>query len=51
VRRDSPESVKAAVILWWTEETRVNPNVKDIQRKCLGCNVYDTHDAHLLLKN
>jgi hypothetical protein len=42
------DSVKAAVILWWTEETRVSPNVKDVYRKRLGRNMYDTYPAHLL---
>lgn len=45
-----PDAVKLVVTTWWTEESRVSPNRKDIRRKRLGRNVYDTHAAHLLLE-
>ena len=45
-----PDDVKDAVKAWWTHKTRVSPNRKDIRRKRLGCNDYDTHPAHLLLE-
>ena len=45
-----PDAVKSVVTIWWTEETRVSPNRKDIRRKRLGRNVYDTHPAHLLME-
>ena len=45
-----PHEVKLSVTTWWTEETRVSPNRKDIWRKHLGRNLYDTHLAHLLLE-
>lgn len=44
------EAVKFALTTWWTEETRVSPNRKDIRRKRLGHNAYDTHPAHLLME-
>jgi len=44
------EAVKVVVTAWWTEESRVSPNRKDIRRKRLGRNVYDTHPAHLLME-
>ena len=44
------EEVKAAVILWWTEQTRVSPRRRDVQRKRLERSLYDTHAAHLLLE-
>ena len=44
------DDVKEAVRAWWTNETRVSPNRKDIRRKRVGCNVYDRHPAHLLLE-
>jgi hypothetical protein len=46
-----PELVKAAAIQWWSEETMVSPNTKDICRKWLGRNLYDAHPAHLLLES
>lgn len=46
-----PEEVKAAVLLWWTEETRVSPRRRDVRRKRLGRNLYDTHAAQLLLES
>lgn len=44
------EEVRLFVIEWWTEETRVSPGRRDVRRKRLGRNVYDTHAAHLLLE-
>lgn len=44
------DDVKSAVTIWWTAETRVSPNRKDIRRKRLGRNLYDTHPAHLLME-
>ena len=44
------DAVRFAVTTWWTEETRVSPNRKDIRRKRLGCNLYDTHPVHLLME-
>lgn len=45
------EEVKLAVLLWWTQETRVSPQRRDVRRKRLGRNLYDTHAAHLLLES
>jgi len=44
------DAVKVVVTTWWTEESRVSPNRKDIRRLRLGRNVYDTHPAHLLME-
>lgn len=44
------DNVKIAVDAWWTEETHVSPNRKDIKRKRLGRNLYDTHPTHLLME-
>jgi hypothetical protein len=45
-----PSEVQSIVILWWTQETRVSPNRKDIRRKRLGRRSYDEHPTHLLLE-
>ena len=45
-----PEDVKAAMNAWWTDETCISPNMKDIRQKRVGGSLYDTHLAHLLLK-
>jgi hypothetical protein len=39
------------VIAWWTSETRVSPNKKDVTRKRLGPKMYDQHATHLLLES
>lgn len=44
------DAVKIVVMTWWTAETRVSPNRKDIRRKRLGRSLYDTHPAHLLME-
>ena len=44
------EAVRFVVTTWWTQETRVSPNPKDIRRKRLGRNAYDTHPVHLLME-
>ena len=43
--------VKALVLEWWTVETRVSPQRRDVRRKRLGRNSYDTHAAHLLMES
>ena len=37
-----------AVVSWWTEETRVSPSKKDIQRKRIGVRQFITHAGHWL---
>lgn len=43
--------IKQLVLQWWTEETRVSPGRRDVRRKRLGRNSYDTHAAHLLMES
>jgi hypothetical protein len=51
-RRDGVLSgTRELVIAWWTSETRVSPNKKDVTRKRLGPKVYDHHATHLLLES
>ena len=45
------KEVRADVLQWWTEETRMTPRRRDVRRIRLGRNLYDTHAAHLLLEN
>ena len=45
------KEVKVVVLQWWMEEMRVTPRRRDVRRKRLGHNLYDTHAAHLLLEN
>lgn len=45
-----PEAVKEVVIKWWTEETRVSPNRKEIVQKWLCRNTYAKHCTHYLLQ-
>lgn len=46
-----PEDVREVVICFWTEETRVCPNRKQVRKKRLGRLLYDTHAGHLLLES
>lgn len=46
-----PEAVKEAVISWWTTETRVSPNRKEIVQKWLSRNTYEKHCTHYLLQS
>ncbi len=51
-RRDGVLSgTRDLVIAWWSSETRVSPNKKDVTRKRLGPKVYDVHATHLLLES
>lgn len=43
--------VKVLVMQWWTEETCVSPQQRDVRRKHLGQNSYDTHTAYLLMES
>ena len=51
-RRDViPSETKELVFTWWSSETRVSPNKKDVTRKRLGPKVYNHHATHLLLES
>lgn len=51
-KRDGlPNSIKDLVVAWWTTETRVSPNKKDVTRKRLAPKVYEKHPTHLLLES
>jgi hypothetical protein len=41
---------KMLVITWWTTKTRISPNKKDVTRKRLKPNQYETHATHYLLE-
>lgn len=45
-----PDDVKVLVVQWWTQETRVSPNRKEIVRKWLRANTYEKHCTHYLLE-
>ena len=40
--------VKAKVIQWWTEETRVSPNFKDVVHSLVARNTREKHAKHFL---
>ena len=42
---------KDLMLKWWTEETRVSPNRKDIVQKWMSPNTYDQHCTHYLLES
>ena len=42
---------KDLVLKWWTEETRVSPNRKDIVQKWMSPNTYDQHCTHYLFES
>lgn len=45
-----PNEVKDVVSKWWTEETRVSPNRKEIVQKWISRNVKEQHCTHYLLE-
>lgn len=50
-REGMSHNTKALVNLWWTSETRVSPNKKDVTRKRLGPKMYEQHPTHFLLES
>lgn len=46
-----PAKTKDLVTKWWTEETRVSPNRKEIVQKWTSPNTYDKHCTHYLLES
>lgn len=50
-REGLSSNTKAVVNLWWTSETRVSPNKKDVTRKRLGPRTYEQHPTHFLLES
>ena len=42
------EEVKAIVVTFWTQNTRVSPNKKDVCRKRIARKVFEKHPVHLL---
>ena len=44
------EYVKAVVILWWAQNTRVSPNRKEIARKRTGPGEWDEKPTHFLME-
>ena len=40
--------IKDVIIMFWTNESRVSPNKKDLCRKRVGRNQYEEHPIHLL---
>lgn len=50
-REGLSNNTKALVNLWWTSETRVSPNKKDVTRKRLGPKTYEVHPTHFLLES
>jgi hypothetical protein len=42
------EETKALVISWWTKETQISPNRKDIRRRLRGLKDYKEHATHYL---
>ena len=48
-RNDFPTSeIKELVVSFWTAESRVSPNKKDICRQRIGPKLYEKHPIHLL---
>lgn len=48
-RKDAlTQAVLDIVVAWWTEETRVSPQKKDVRRKRVGVNKFITHAGHWL---
>ena len=45
-----PNEVKEVVSKWWTEQTRVSPNRKEIVQKWISRNVKEQHCTHYLLE-
>ena len=50
-REGLSNNTKVLVNLWWTSETRVSPNKKDVTRKRLGPKIYEHHPTHFLLES
>lgn len=49
VRVDSmPSELKALVVQWWTSDTSISPNRKDISRRRVGVNEFEEHPKHYL---
>ncbi len=42
------DNVKQTMIGWWTKETRVSPNVKDVVRHLIASNTWEKHVVHFL---
>lgn len=42
------EATKSLVISWWTKETTISPNRKDIRRRLRGVKDYEEHVTHYL---
>jgi hypothetical protein len=42
--------IKKVIIDWWTYETRVNPNKKDVTHKKIAASVFDEHPTHHLME-
>jgi hypothetical protein len=42
------ENVKQIVLKWWTKETRVSLNAKDVVRHLIIANNWERHVTHLL---
>jgi len=45
------ENVKQIVVRWWTKETRVSPNVKDVVCHFVSPNIWEKHAIHFLQEN
>jgi hypothetical protein len=43
------EKTKNIICLWWTNETQVNLNKKDVAHKCISPKQYEKHAIHFLL--
>ena len=44
------EEMRDIVVKWWTEETRVSPNRKEIVQKWISPKTYEKHCTHYLLE-
>ncbi len=42
------ENVKQIMLKWWTKETRVSPNAKDVVRHLITTNNWERHAIHFL---
>jgi hypothetical protein len=40
-----------AIVKFWTHNTRVNPNMKDVGKRLLVWKSWDSHATHLLLES
>ena len=46
-----PKAMRALLICWWAENTRLSPNCKEVGIKMIGPEEYDEKPTHYLTKS